>query len=77
MQWDKISAVSRSFARTLWIHVPTERKLEDLEGLGHGKKDAIKCVHILAVALKHHLRGERDWDECGNLKQLLATLPNV
>ncbi|KAH6665515.1 Bestrophin, RFP-TM, chloride channel-domain-containing protein [Halenospora varia] len=76
VQWDKISAVSRSFARTLWIHVPTERKLEDLGGLGHGKQDAIKCVHILAVALKHHLRGERDWDECGNLKQLLATLPN-
>jgi putative membrane protein len=41
------------------------------------KAEVIRCVHTLAVALKHHLRGERDWSECTDLKQLLAHLPNV
>jgi ion channel-forming bestrophin family protein len=41
------------------------------------KVELIRCVHTLAVALKHHLRGERDWSECSDLEQLLAHLPNV
>lgn len=59
-QWDHLSAVSRNFARTVWYHVPTP--------LGEGEKDkraALRIVHALAVALKHHLRGEREWDEPG------------
>ena len=41
------------------------------------KAEVIGCVHALAVSLKHHLRGERDWSECSDLEQLLAQLPNV
>jgi hypothetical protein len=41
------------------------------------RTEVIRCIHTLAVALKHHLRGERDWSECRDLKQLCAHLPNV
>lgn len=78
IQWDKLSAVSRSFSRTIWLHVPlpsdsSSANAKDIPN----KVDVIRMVHTLAVALKHHLRDERDWSECSDLKQLLAHLPNV
>ena len=78
-QWDKLSADSRSFARTIWLHVPTPISQEEDAVAKHtaGKIEVIRCVHTLAVALKHHLRGERGWSECKDLKQLCAHLPNV
>ncbi|KAE9368276.1 UPF0187-domain-containing protein [Stipitochalara longipes BDJ] len=77
IQWDKLSADSRSFARTIWLHVPLPpaKPTQDANDIPN-KIEAIKCVHTLAVALKHHLRGERNWNECSDLKQLLAHLPN-
>ncbi|CZR52888.1 uncharacterized protein PAC_02765 [Phialocephala subalpina] len=77
IQWDKLSADSRSFARTIWLHVP----LPSAEPPGNpndvpDKIEVIRCVHTLAVALKHHLRGEREWSECADLEQLLVHLPN-
>jgi len=74
IQWDKLSADSRSFARTLWLNVPDSEPDEQNEGIN--KVDVIRCVHTLAVALKHHLRGERDWSECKDLKALVAHIPN-
>jgi hypothetical protein len=41
------------------------------------KLEVISCVHTLAVALKHHLRGEREWSECTDLEKLFSHLPNV
>jgi putative membrane protein len=78
IQWDKLSADSRSFARTIWLHVPLP-KAEPTENGGDipDKIEVIRCVHALAVSLKHHLRGERDWSECTDLEQLLAHLSNV
>lgn len=73
IQWDKLSAVSRSIARTIWLHVPEK---EGKEG-NINKIEAIRCINTLAVALKHHLRGERDWSECKDLKELVAHIPNV
>jgi putative membrane protein len=52
-------------------------KLTENENDIPDKVEAIRCVHALAIALKHHLRGERDWSECSDLEQLLAHLPNV
>lgn len=76
IQWDKLSADSRSFARTVWLHVPLPTPTENPYDIPD-KVEVIRCVHTLAVALKHHLRGERDWSECSDLEQLLAHLPNV
>jgi len=78
IQWDKLSADSRSFARTIWLHVPlpSVNPIENANDIPD-KVEVIGCVHALAVALKHHLRGERDWGECSDLEQLLAHLPNV
>ena len=42
-----------------------------------GKRLAIQCPHVLAAALKHHLRDERDWDSCVQLRDLLSYLPDV
>jgi putative membrane protein len=78
IQWDKLSADSRSFARTIWLHVPLpSAKPIEIENDIPDKIEVIRCVHALAVALKHHLRGERDWSECPDLEQLLVNLPNV
>ena len=78
IQWDKLSADSRSFARTIWLHVPLpSAKPIETENDIPDKIEVIRCVHALAVALKHHLRGERDWSECTDLEQLLVNLPNV
>lgn len=74
IQWDKLSAASRSFARTIWLHVPDDKNT-DAEPTA--KIAAIRCIHTLAIALKHHLRGERSWADCGDLKILLAHIPNV
>ncbi|KAI5778137.1 UPF0187 domain membrane protein [Geopyxis carbonaria] len=79
-QWDKLSALSRSITRTIWLHVPDNPVPGSLysspEDALHDKILAVRSVHILTVALKHHLRGERDWDtECTELKQLLALIP--
>ena len=79
IQWDKLSADSRSFARTIWLHVPQPASLDEavmIQDVAR-RTEVIRCVHTLAVALKHHLRGERDWSECRDLKQLCAHLPNV
>lgn len=78
-QWDKLSAGSRSFARTIWLHVPIPPGLDDDAIAKHvsEKTEAIRAICTLAVALKHHLRGERDWSECMDLKQLCSHLPNV
>jgi len=74
IQWDKVSAVSRSFARTIWLHVP-DTPLDGVSEL-HDKRDIIRCIHTFAVALKHHLRGEHDWSECQDLKHLTAQIPH-
>jgi predicted membrane chloride channel (bestrophin family) len=80
-QWDKLSAACRSFSRTIWLHVPLPPPSCVEENDPHGqhfeKVDVIRCVCTYAVALKHHLRGEREWTECSDLKPLLAHLPNV
>ena len=79
-QWDKLSAVSRSFARTIWLHVPVPRSPLLINGpnaQAFEKLDLIRCICTHAVALKHHLRGEREWVECSDLKPLVAHLPNV
>lgn len=70
MQWDHLSAVSRSMARTVWLHVPPSG-VEELtvvgimdEGQGiRDKRAVIMVIRGLALALKHHLRGEREWDD--------------
>jgi putative membrane protein len=77
IQWDKLSADSRSFARTIWLHVP-----DPLPGSVHNpnaldKVEIVRCIHTLGVALKHHLRGERHWSECKDLEGLVKELPNV
>lgn len=75
IQWDKLSAVSRSFARTVWLHVPPPSDPPNKESIN--RTDTIRCIHTLAVALKHHLRGEREWSDCADLKHLLTHIPNV
>jgi putative membrane protein len=70
-QWDKLSAVSRSCARTIWIHVPES----DIDHTKSVKVSAINCIHTFAIALKHHLRGVRDWDSCVDLRELLKDIP--
>lgn len=77
IQWDRLSALSRSFARTIWIHIPDTTDDPDEESSLQGKRLAIQCSHMLAVALKHHLRDERDWDSCTELRDLLTYLPDV
>jgi predicted membrane chloride channel (bestrophin family) len=77
IQWDRLSTLSRSFARTVWIHIPEPFEIDAEEELSQGKRLAIQCPHMLAVALKHHLRDERDWDSCTQLKDLLSYLPDV
>jgi len=76
IQWDKLSAVSRSFARTIWLHVPIPDDKVPGTLQSTQKIEAMRCIHTFAVALKHHLRGERDWSECRDLKQLLLHIPN-
>ncbi|PMD29585.1 UPF0187-domain-containing protein [Hyaloscypha variabilis F] len=78
IQWDKLSANSRSFARTIWLHVPQPASLDEAVMIQDVARriEVIRCVHTLAVALKHHLRGERDWSECRDLKKLCEHLPN-
>ncbi|TVY28736.1 UPF0187 protein [Lachnellula hyalina] len=78
IQWDKLSADSRNFARTIWLHVPlpAANPTDNVKDIPD-KVEVIECVHALAVALKHHLRGEREWSECSDLEPLLAHLPNV
>lgn len=73
-QWDILSAHSRNFARTVWLHVPIQK---DPDRIPLEKKAAIRGVLTLAIALKHHLRGERDWSECRDLKTLVGYLPHV
>ena len=60
------------------MHVPLPSPISPVyqEQL-HDKKIAIRCIHILAVALKHHLRGERHWADCTELNDLLEILPDV
>lgn len=72
--WDRLSSFTRSYARTIWLHVPDSAP--DVDMLKQ-KTSTIRCLHTLAVALKHHLRGERNWDECADLKALLFSVPNV
>lgn len=76
-QWDRVSAVSRSFARTLWLHVPDIPITPESRETIMRKEEVIRCVHTLAVALKHHLRGEREWHECHDLKHGVDHVPNV
>jgi len=77
-QWDKISAVSRSFARTLWLHAPgISTTTESPKTFGMEKVEVIRCLHTLAIALKHHLRGEREWEDCHDLRNGLDHVPNV
>ena len=79
-QWDKLSAVSRSFARTIWLHVPLPHSSSSATGPSipeFEKLDVIRCICTHAVALKHHLRGEREWVECSDLKPLVAHLAHV
>ncbi|KAH9211421.1 Bestrophin/UPF0187 [Leptodontidium sp. 2 PMI_412] len=75
-QWDRVSAVSRSFARTLWLHVPDIPVTPESRETIMRKEQVIRCVHTLAVALKHHLRGEREWHECHDLKHGVDHVPN-
>jgi len=76
VQWDKLSALARSFARTVWIHVPSATRSPEENKLPQEEMSAIRCVHTLAVALKHHLRGERDWSECPELRLQLEHIPD-
>ncbi|KAL7273654.1 hypothetical protein RUND412_003466 [Rhizina undulata] len=72
-EWDKLSALVRSMTRTIWLHVPDkEGSIEEFMA----KKMGIKLLHAFAVALKHHLRGERDWSQMRDLRELTAHLPH-
>ncbi|TGZ82718.1 UPF0187-domain-containing protein [Ascodesmis nigricans] len=64
-QWDHLSAVSRNIARTVWVHTV----IEETE-----KRRFIRTVIALQVALKHHLRGEREWERCNDLQALVEGL---
>lgn len=75
-EWDKISALSRNIARTIWLHVPEQKPTEGPSDTD-AKQHAITLLHAFAVALKHHLRGQRDWDSLDELKRLLTHLPHV
>ncbi|KAI5838517.1 Bestrophin, RFP-TM, chloride channel-domain-containing protein [Morchella snyderi] len=78
-EWDKISALTRNIARTIWLHIPTLKTPADHDPSAKSdlevKKEAIELLHAFAVALKYHLRGERDWEQLGELKELLKGLP--
>lgn len=77
-EWDKISALSRNIARTLWLHVPEQKPSSTVQPSDTDTKQyAITLLHAFAVALKHHLRGQRDWDKLDELKKLLSHLPHV
>lgn len=77
-EWDKISALSRNIARTLWLHVPEQKPSSTVQPSDADTKQyAITLLHAFAVALKHHLRGQRDWDKLDELKKLLSHLPHV
>ncbi|KAF9220379.1 UPF0187-domain-containing protein [Gyrodon lividus] len=52
--WSQIVLGSRIFARTIWFHVPDERRARTLVE----KKTVINLLEAYAVAVKHYLRGE-------------------
>lgn len=77
-EWDKISALTRNIARTIWLHVPEQKTDPDAHKSDvETKKYVITLLHAFAVALKHHLRGQRNWDELHELRKLLTHLPHV
>lgn len=76
-EWDKISALTRNIARTIWLHIPVQKENPDRKSDIEAKKQAITLLHAFAVALKHHLRGQRDWDKLPELRKLLSHLPHV
>lgn len=84
-EWDRLSAVSRNMARTVWLHVPPPRPDPTLSVEFANKKALddkralMRCIHALAVALKHHLRGEREWEDpdLEEFKELVDAIGDV
>ncbi|KAH7890240.1 Bestrophin, RFP-TM, chloride channel-domain-containing protein [Phlebopus sp. FC_14] len=65
--WSQIVLGSRTFARTIWFHVPDNTMPSALEGISVDesrartlieKKTIINLLEAYAVAVKHYLRGE-------------------
>jgi putative membrane protein len=75
---DRLSTRLQSFARRVWVCIQYSANLEYNEVLSHGdQRLAIQCLNMLAVAPKHHLRENRDWDNCMALGDLLTALPEM
>ncbi|KAJ6480126.1 Bestrophin, RFP-TM, chloride channel-domain-containing protein [Mycena sanguinolenta] len=62
--WSQIILASRTFARTVWFHIPDQATAKDMDAetsAARGmveKKTVINLVEAFSVAVKHYLRGE-------------------
>ncbi|KAI6038538.1 Bestrophin, RFP-TM, chloride channel-domain-containing protein [Pisolithus marmoratus] len=59
--WSQIVFASRTFARTVWFHIPDIPNLTDEERKSRTlieKKTIVNLLEAYAVAVKHYLRGE-------------------
>uniref|UniRef100_D8QJA6 Uncharacterized protein n=1 Tax=Schizophyllum commune (strain H4-8 / FGSC 9210) TaxID=578458 RepID=D8QJA6_SCHCM len=56
--WSQIIFANRTFARTIWFHVPNPETTEERARMMIEKKTVINLLEAYAVAVKHYLRGE-------------------
>ncbi|KAJ4473986.1 UPF0187-domain-containing protein [Lentinula edodes] len=57
--WSQIVLASRTFARTVWFHIPATESAEVLKAKAMiEKKTVINLIEAFGVAVKHYLRGE-------------------
>ncbi|KAF7377963.1 hypothetical protein MSAN_00220200 [Mycena sanguinolenta] len=62
--WSQIILASRTFARTVWFHIPDQAPTKDMDAeksAARGmveKKTIINLLEAFGVAVKHYLRGE-------------------
>ncbi|KAI5824652.1 UPF0187-domain-containing protein [Schizophyllum commune Tattone D] len=56
--WSQIIYANRTFARTIWFHVPNPETTEERARMMIEKKTVINLLEAYAVAVKHYLRGE-------------------
>ncbi|KAJ3913888.1 Bestrophin, RFP-TM, chloride channel-domain-containing protein, partial [Lentinula edodes] len=57
--WSQIVLASRTFARTVWFHIPASESAEVLKAKAMiEKKTVINLIEAFGVAVKHYLRGE-------------------
>ncbi|EGO19799.1 hypothetical protein SERLADRAFT_453125 [Serpula lacrymans var. lacrymans S7.9] len=70
--WSQIVLGSRTFARTVWFHVPDD---EQKSRILIEKKTVVNLLEAYAVAIKHYLRGE-DGIYYADLYHLVKFLPS-